>query len=484
MSTPIKIPERHVEAKPLQSPPLKGSTLSPRLKVPSSDSFEQILPGHVQETDRGMDVEPELEENESTETSSGSPKEPESAEASEEPFSVYQLLSFVSNWLTRKSEAADCKDFPSISEAEDHEEAMAMSVELLDNFWEEWHYVLSQAEEFALKQAEKNAQTIKEELDALRQKAQNLKLRPYFIQRARVVFGKLPSETLNRLFLPLDASKRSKLILDVITELSQKWLKLIRYTFFTKASFRSEAVDDDFSPLSRSQELVPTKKPAETTASVKAVDTSRRSSIVEVTHRSESDFDAEGWENFETSFKRTAYSTNLVGAMVSLCLKASHGHEGEGLDPTILGDMLWSLWKPLSSAIGQARGQDLTSAECMLTADWIVMALRPIIDLWDTTVRISRTGVENEGVLVKQWEIEAEREKKRLKEIKVQGADARYRDGPVMDKFLEYIARKEPRAHTTGPASHSIIENYEETRSIIESKLMDSFLGHSVSTAS
>jgi len=113
-----------------------------------------------------------------------------------------------------------------------------------------------------------------------------------------------------------------------------------------------------------------------------------------------------------------------------LAFAASHGPRGVGINHKVLSDIMWSLWKTLSTAIRTGVDRDLTNDELELIAKQITITEEPFVRMWIQTVRNTRLGKTKEGVLVKKWAQEKLEEQLRLSTIKTKGVDAKYEYKP------------------------------------------------------
>ncbi|KAM9960303.1 hypothetical protein ACTFIW_009432 [Dictyostelium discoideum] len=143
------------------------------------------------------------------------------------------------------------------------------------------------------------------------------------------------------------------------------------------------------------------------------------------------------WEQFMDNFKGSKYSKGVHGRMKDLGWQASHGVDGS-LNSRVIGDVTWSIWNTLSSAVKSIR--EVTTEESNELID-IVCLLQPmLVRMWLDTIKNSRIGVMNEGIVVAQWKQEESKKKKKQLELKKSGKLDKYTNEKV--KVLDH-ERKE-----------------------------------------
>jgi hypothetical protein len=239
--------------------------------------------------------------------------------------------------------------------------------------WNDWEWVLNKTEEITVMQSNDKAHKIKQELKQLRQTAQALKFRPFYMKVAKLSFHNLGHQELIDLSTPLDSSKRSKIVTDVVNSLEDEWLNFVHGAFFLES--------------------------------------------------------ADNWTQFKSSYKERPYEKNVVGSMKELAFAAFHGPKDTGLHERLLSEILWCIWKTLTGAVRLTLNRDLEESELLLSAKEVEKATEPLVKLYVETVRNSRLGSSKEGKVVQKWKIEQEEEEHRLsKMIEERGIDARYRE--------------------------------------------------------
>jgi len=240
-----------------------------------------------------------------------------------------------------------------------------------EDIWQDWEWVLSKAEEISQKHSQEEAEMIRKELRRLRQTANALKYRPFFHLASKDAFRKLTESEILDLNSVLQAAESYKIITDVINSLEDEWLRFIQNTFFPDPENIS-------------------------------------------------------WQIFSANYKEKPYEKNITGALKELAFSASHGPKNVGINQKVLSDIMWSLWKTLTTSIRTGVNRDLTKEELILVAKEVVKAQQPFIKLWIQTVRNSRLGKSKEGKLIKKWELETKDLEQKLTSIKQKGVDAKY----------------------------------------------------------
>jgi hypothetical protein len=252
--------------------------------------------------------------------------------------------------------------------------------------WSEWEWILSETEKVAIKRSAEETERVKLELELLRKNANLLRMRPLFVEIAREIFATKTFNSFERYKLErlvLDASKRSKIICDVINSFADTWLQFIKLKFF--------------------QEGISQEK----------------------------------WKMFADAYGEAMYHKGVVGGMKELGWQASHGPGDSGLTDLVLGEIGWAIWKTLNSSIRWTLERELSIEENEALAKEIGQCFGLLIDLWYSTLVNSELGASREGVLPAKWAEEALREKERLELIKKAGVSARYEYKPVSVRSSE-----------------------------------------------
>jgi len=294
---------------------------------------------------------------------------------------VSELVSQLCSWFLSDDSKSLSQQLEGVDPDEELE-ALKKSISICDpEFWRDWEWVLNTSEEIELKQITKSTSAIEEELTNLRKAASALKLRPFIIQQAEQYMNSVESSEREELRKDtLDASKRSKIVDDIVNQFSTSWLLLIKENFFMN---EPENV----------------------------------------------------WETFLETYNTGPYSKNVVGHLKSLGFQASHGASTEGLTAHVLGDIVWSFCVALCNAIAQFLRMELYLYSLTILASHVLLIQQPLVNLWLQTLRHSRSGTSRAGILVEKWRKEDEEEQKRLKLIKERGTDAKYLDSRL--KIIE-----------------------------------------------
>lgn len=106
----------------------------------------------------------------------------------------------------------------------------------------DWEWVRSPREEYAIKISLENALRIERELKELKKTASSIKLRKYFFNKCSKYMNSLSAEERKILQIPLDAPKRSAIIKAAIKLLEQTWLEFIREQFFLRQNLANSSV--------------------------------------------------------------------------------------------------------------------------------------------------------------------------------------------------------------------------------------------------
>jgi len=289
--------------------------------------------------------------------------------------SYFGLASYVSRWFTKAT-----------FEEGGGEQRNQTNEEFRTEDWTDWEWVMSSTEEVLQKHRQSQMANTEKELNSIRGNSLYFRLRPQFLDRAVEVLDSFTME--ERILLdhsPLDSSKRSKVITDVIRSFEDDWRFWIRMTFFEGN---------------------------------------------------------ERWSYFEHSYSEQQYSKNTVGILREVGWQASHGYNGT-LNPRVLADITWSIWNALRGSIRGALERELTKEELTTIAERVCLIQTSLVHLWLETVHISKGGREREGLLVRKWQQEAASETSRLAELRASGrVDERYEEGPVLVQPWEHSLKK------------------------------------------
>jgi len=324
---------------------------------------------------------------------------------------MFDLIESLTGWLYTSQAALDFSQKPDLhnSRINPSPEDVQLTKEE-EQFWSEWEWVLSRAEELAIQHSNERSKKIDEELKNLRRTANHLKQRPFFVGKARLVLSPLEqasveeedfnlagiftAEQLHELEnYSLQASLRSKLLRDVVDQFSDDWSAYVGEVFF-----HSDSSGDDTLPLHDLDKGTADKKK---------------------------------YSVFIENYAEKPYAKNIQGALVSMGFVASHGSE-QSLTPQVLGDILWSWWSTLMRSIRDIlEGEDIDTNHAELLANEILRSAPVIARLWYETLTYSMRSEKAQGLLPEQWKRRESEELARLNQLRAVGlVDARFRDGP------------------------------------------------------
>jgi len=239
--------------------------------------------------------------------------------------------------------------------------------EVDSTFWKDWEWVMSSSEEILFKHSQHQLESTLNELSRIRGASLQFRIRPKFLNSAVSVLSAMKTEDRIELQLSLDAPKRSKVITDVIHACEEEWKSKIKDAFFQ---------------------------------------------------------DRKDWSRFDQLYGEQSYSKNTVGVLREVGFQASHGHNGT-LTPRVLADISWSMWNALRGSVRGSLERDLLQDELYDLADIVCGIQEPLVSLWLSTIRISKSGHSREGVLVGKWKEQDVATEKRL--VALRGcADERY----------------------------------------------------------
>eukprot|EP01117_Protostelium_nocturnum_P003555 TRINITY_DN1467_c0_g1_i1.p1 TRINITY_DN1467_c0_g1~~TRINITY_DN1467_c0_g1_i1.p1 ORF type:complete len:366 (+),score=113.87 TRINITY_DN1467_c0_g1_i1:184-1281(+) len=240
---------------------------------------------------------------------------------------------------------------------------------------EGWEWVLSDLEEMEREQSLRESMKIREELGTLRNNS-SLNFRSYFISLSSNKIEQLNGEEQSLLSYVLDPCKSSKILSDVIQLYKDVWLQFVKESIF---QIKDGGVNNN------------------------------------------------QWESFVDSYDEKPYQRNLVGALKELAGAASLGRKDVGIDKKVMADILWSIWKTLSSSLRITLGRELSRYELTCLGNEIAKCQENIIALWIQTVKTSKSGTAKAGLVVKKWSEAKELEKKKMTEkILSCGVDAKW----------------------------------------------------------
>ncbi|EGG25270.1 hypothetical protein DFA_03518 [Cavenderia fasciculata] len=359
-------------------------------------------------------------------------------------FDVLHIIYSLSNWLRGIEN----------KEEFDEEEYRVREKEL----WKDWEWVLSTTEEFVLKQNQIESEKVLGEINNLKKTASNLKLKPFFINRASELLKRQPQDDVETLKAPLDSSKRSAVVAAVVNIMEEEWLnyikeKLFREEFLNDSIIESQAAaleDSSSSSSSSSQSSLDDQtESAEEGWEEKQIEKEDQQeeqekpslpSIEQQTNEEEikdlkldsttfdmfvlnKNINKITWNQFIDSFKGQKYSKGINVRMKDIGFQASHGFDGS-LNSRVLGDITWSIWNTLATALKQIRELTVEESDGLVE---IVCSLQPtLLKLWLNTKLNSRVGAKNEGLVVEKWKNEEVLKKKKILELKKSGKLDKY----------------------------------------------------------
>ncbi|EFA78368.1 hypothetical protein PPL_09019 [Heterostelium album PN500] len=323
---------------------------------------------------------------------------------------VLSIIYTLSNWLRGIEE----KHF-------DPEEYKEKEKEL----WKEWEWVLSTTEEFVLKQNQQESEKVLGELNNLKKTASNLKVKPYFINQASELLKIQTDLHLDTLKSPLDSNKRSAVISTVINTMESQWLNYIKERFFYDEEEAKEPVEDGWVESSGSDSksisntfLSEISEVQEIKQNLKLNNTSFEDIII-----LNKNINKITWIQFLDSFKGQKYSKGITARMKDIGFQASHGLDGS-LNARVLGDITWSIWNALNTALKQIR--ELTQEESRELVENVSLLQPVLLKLWLNTKINSKIGVKNEGLVVEKWKKDELSKKKKILDLKRSGKLDKY----------------------------------------------------------
>ena len=269
-----------------------------------------------------------------------------------------------------------------------------------DRIIEGWTMFLNSAEEQAQKQAEKRAEETKKEISCLKILTNSASYRPQIIQHVQNVFACLDKDTSQILLQSrLDSSKRYSIIRDVVKLCQKQWLQVICQIICKDHICRSL----------HKQSIDP----------VQSIDV------------------------FKSQWLEQKYQKNICGKLCSLVLQASNMSEQSGCTHRILSDMLWSVYLSLSKELNTFLGRSLYTEENRKIYNSVIESSDIFVRLWKKVSVITGNISQREGLLPSKWEKEHVEHIKHLEQIKINGVDAKYNDGPI-HKLSRSITKIQP----------------------------------------
>ncbi|PRP80080.1 hypothetical protein PROFUN_10763 [Planoprotostelium fungivorum] len=247
----------------------------------------------------------------------------------------------------------------------------------------DWQWILGVAETIIVEQGQKRSDEIVKELKSIEAKSV-LRFRSYFSVAVRSHFSELdPSDRLT-LKEPLDPSKISMIVYHIINGQGERW-----FHFITKH-------------------------------------------IV----------DKNSGKDFKDNYYEKPSQRNIVGALKELVLAASMGPKNEGLTSQMLTDIVWSIWRTLSSCLENHLQRALDAVESEGLARELLCTVEPFTRLWIDTVKTSRNGTSKAGAVTQRFRQEAETKRTALKQrVSLQGVDAKWMGFIRYDRPVE-VTRK------------------------------------------
>ncbi|KAL6075957.1 hypothetical protein QOT17_003267 [Balamuthia mandrillaris] len=388
------------------------------------------------------------------------------------------LVSAASSTIYSSSPSSTASTTETNSEDEDVIEEDSM-------LWQDWEWILTEAEKFVIQRSKEEASTIQKELMKLRKGANLLKTKPLFHGYARLVFEELTlsGEDKEKLRTTvLDSSKRSKIVTDVVNAFEEEWLQFCALHFFEQLGpsqlskkgtiTPTQSVEREDEPEVKTKETnctevseeQSTEKKEELNDSEQAKDDQVETSENEnsncigteeregmhkpeeiPTEEEQEEIPAKGtkeqWATFKEAWGESAYKKGVIGGMKEVGWQASHGPGGIGLNRHVLADIGWSFWKSIVSSLRWVLDRELRCEEQDLLAEKISYCMRPLAYLWWETIQNSEIGTSNAGILPAKWKKEQEKEEHRIRLLKKLNRHARY-EGPTPPK-VKSITRKQ-----------------------------------------
>ena len=268
-----------------------------------------------------------------------------------------------------------------------------------DSVAKEWEWLLSTAEEIAIKHGKQRASEIQEELNRIKKVSPSVRYQKLLISKSFEFFRTLDPETVKILSESrLDPSKRDRIIRDAVRSVSPAWVFDILGTIFSRFGRKeTEGTKDSC------------------------------------------------FESFSGRWYEQPYKRNICGELISMGWRASHVASERGLTPAILGDILWSFHLCLSREISSDLPYPLEEADYEYLCEKVMSIADPLVKLWrETSVKVGSISTR-EGILPKKWELEHVKEVARLEKIKQNGVAARFNDGPadpLWRKHLESVVEE------------------------------------------
>jgi hypothetical protein len=299
------------------------------------------------------------------------------------PSVFWKILTSVVGWnqtiptppLEKENDKCDKQDKSDFSLTNEEENI------LLNN----WEWMLSTAEEIAENQSQTRCVEMKKELETIKRANSSLKFRSYFVSELTTTFSNLPEE--NKLKLQesrLDASKRDKIIRDVVRKFQHEW----------------------------------------------------KSSLVEY-------FSEEKLLGLLSQWEEEPYKKNICGELSSMGFHASHRAMSEGLNAVIVSDILWSMHLCLTRELGISLKRSLEPQDHQFLCSKILITGEFLFNLWYETSLHVGTVSDREGKLPIKWEQLRKIEEEKIIRIKQSGFLTRFNDGPL-DPFQKNSIQKVP----------------------------------------
>jgi len=133
------------------------------------------------------------------------------------------------------------------------------------------------------------------------------------------------------------------------------------------------------------------------------------------------------------------YQKNICGDILSLTFQASAPTQQFGLTSKILSDIIWTIYLSLSRVISINLERPLFPSEINILIDMLLEQVSIIVDLWLQSSKINRNINNRMGKLPSCWQKENSDRLLKIKEIKENGADAKFSDGPSDDLWQKHL---------------------------------------------
>lgn len=266
-----------------------------------------------------------------------------------------------------------------------------------DDLLKNWEWLLSTAEEIAVKQDQQRSSDIRKELDVIKKVTNSVKYRKCILVEVTKYLDTLSPDIITSLKNSrLDASKRDRIFRDIIRKVSEDWLLNILMDIFVARDFNS----------------------------------SYEGTLSDNNNFDISAFIASNPEAFSSRWNEQPYKKNICGEIASMAFYASHPTQDKGLTAILIADILWSMHVCLSREIISDLNRTLYPQEYDNLTQKVLSILPDLVSLWHATTLKTGNVADRAGRLPEKWTADKQKEDKRLASLKESGVSARYNDGP------------------------------------------------------